>query len=47
MTAPSPTAYNKVGEPAQISVKESSLGAASSSIAIPPYSVGLYQLAVQ
>ena len=47
MTAPTPKAYNKVGEPAEISVKETSMGNAPSSITIPPYSVTLYQLAIE
>jgi alpha-L-arabinofuranosidase len=47
MTGSSLTAYNHVGEPAQISVKETSLGGAPSTISVPPYSVSLYQLAIQ
>ncbi len=47
MTGSSMTAYNHVGEAAQISVKETSLGSAPSTISVPPYSVSLYQLAVQ
>ena len=47
MTAPTPTAYNKVGEPAEISVKETSLGNAPSAVAVPPYSVTVYQLAIE
>jgi alpha-L-arabinofuranosidase len=41
------TAYNRVGEPAQISVKETSLGSAPSAISVPPFSVSLYQLAIE
>jgi len=47
MTGSSTTAYNHVGEAAQITVKETSLGSARSTISVPPYSVSLYQLAVQ
>ena len=47
MTGSSLTAYNHVGEPAQISMKETSLGSAPSTISVPPYSVSLYRLAIQ
>ncbi len=47
MTGPSLTAYNHVGDPAQITVKETSLASAPSSITVPPYSVSVYQLAIQ
>lgn len=47
MTGPGLTAYNHVGDPAQISVKETSLASAPSSITVPPYSVSVYQLAIQ
>jgi alpha-N-arabinofuranosidase len=47
MTGSSLTAYNRVGEPAQISVKETSTANAPSTISVPPYSVSVYQLAIQ
>jgi hypothetical protein len=47
LTSNNLTAYNRVGEPAQISVKETSLGSAPSAISVPPFSVSLYQLAIE
>jgi alpha-N-arabinofuranosidase len=46
MTASSPTAYNHVGEPAQITVKETSLGSAPSTISVAPFSITIYRLPV-
>jgi hypothetical protein len=47
MTGNGLSAYNHVAQAAEITVKETSPGSAPSTISVPPYSVSLYQLAIQ
>ena len=46
MTGKNLDAANHVGEPAQVEVKESPIGEASTRLSVPPISVNIYRFSV-